>query len=53
MEQLSSTELVNENLNADKETTIATKAALESSDRINIHENVGHKVKTELKVTGG
>lgn len=48
-----STEAVNENVYIDKETTNTTKAALESKDCINVHESVGHKVKTQLKVTGG
>lgn len=45
------TEAVKEIVNSDKETTNVTKAALESNDNVNIHGGVGHKVKTQLKVT--
>ena len=48
-----SVELVSDVVNTEKETTNVTKGALESNDNISFHESVGHKVKTQLKVTGG
>jgi hypothetical protein len=51
--ELPGTESVNEKVNTDTDTTNVTKDALESNEHINVHETVGHKVKTQLKVTGG
>jgi hypothetical protein len=47
-----STEAVSENIDIDKDATSVTKGALESNEHINVHETTGHKVKTQLKVTG-
>lgn len=47
------TESVNENVGTDKETTNETRAALEANEYVEVHESVGHIVKTQLKVTGG
>jgi len=41
-----STESVSDVVITDKETT------LESNELINVHECIGHKVKTQLNVTG-
>jgi hypothetical protein len=48
-----STESVSDVVTTDKETANVTKTALESDEHINVHESVGHKVITQLKVTGG
>jgi hypothetical protein len=48
-----SARIVGDNIITDKEATNVTEAALESDKHINVHQRVGHKVTTQLKVTGG